>query len=184
MKAKTFIWIITLLLIINISAIVTMLYHKKQEKQSEGVSNSYVEAMQSQPSMQYSGRWFRDELQLTREQMAEFSQFNPVFRQKVRSINFDLADKRQQMLDELAAEKSDTTLLNGLSDSIGALHSELKKATYAYYLEFKRICTPDQQEKLHDIFNNMFEGEMPAGGRRGMQGGRRFGMRWKNEINN
>lgn len=180
MKTKSLIWIIILLLIMNVSAIVTMLYHRTQEKKAEYVSGSYAEATQSAPSMQYSGRWFRDELQLTGEQMKEFTQFNPAFRQKVRSINIELAQKKQQMLDELAAEKNDTALLNSLSDSIGALHSELKKATYAYYLEFKRICTPGQQEKLHAIFNRMFEGEMPGGPGKGMQGGRGPGMRWRN----
>ncbi len=55
--------------------------------------------------MRYSGRWFRDELELTGQQMKEFSGFNPVFRQKVRSINFELARKKQSMLEELASEK-------------------------------------------------------------------------------
>lgn len=180
MKQKTFIWIIILLLIMNVSAIVTMLYHKKQENKAAEVSESTVAAMQQGPSMQYSGRWFRDELGLTGSQMREFSRFNPVFRQKVRNINIELLKEKQKMLDELAREKSDTTLLNELSDSVGALHSKLKRATYAYYLEFKKICTPEQQEKLNSIFNRMFEGETPAGPGRGMQGGGRYGRRWRN----
>jgi hypothetical protein len=183
MKPKILIWIIVLLLIMNVSAITTMLYHKSQEKKIEEISN--VAAMQSGPSMQYSGRWFRDELGFNSDQMREFSRFNPVFRQKLRDINIELLQKRQQLLTELSAQKSDTILLNEISDSIGALHSKLKKATYAYYLEFKKICNPGQQEKLNSIFSSMFEGDTPAAGPgRAMQGRGRSGMRWRNNQQN
>jgi Spy/CpxP family protein refolding chaperone len=181
MKPKILTWIIILLLIMNVSAIVTMLYHKSQEEKAEIVSGNPVAAIQSGPTMKYSGRRFRDELGLTSDQMREFSRFNPIFRQKLRDLNIRLLRKRQEMIDELAVDKSDTTMLNSLSYSIGELHSELKKATYAYYLEFKRICTPEQKEKLNSIFNNMFEGETPVvGPGRGMQGRGRLGMRNRN----
>jgi hypothetical protein len=169
-------WIAILLLVINITAIITLLYTRKQEKEA-GEKTFAADSSVSVPSMEYSGRWFRDELGLTREQMREFSQFNPTFRQEVRKINIELFAKRGLMLDEMTAENSDTSRLNMLSDSIGMLHSELKKATYSYFLEFKRICTADQEEKLIQIFRRMFEGEIPAGPGRGMQGGGRSGMR-------
>jgi Spy/CpxP family protein refolding chaperone len=165
----------------NVSAIVTILSNKRQENKSEEISKSMVTNIQSGPSMQYSGRWFRDELQLTPEQRKEFSRFNPVFRQKLRTINIGLSEEREKILDELTKETSDTVLLNNLSDSIGQLHSELKKVTYAYFLEFKRICTPEQEEKLHSIFKNMFEVETPAAGPgQGMKHGRRTGMHQRN----
>lgn len=186
MKSKLLIWIIILLLIMNVSATITILSHKKQENKTEEISKSLAANTKSGSSMQYSGRWFRDELRLSQEQMKEFAQFNPVFRQKVREINIGLAEKKQKMLNELTKEVNDTMLLDELSDSIGVLHAELKKVTYAYYLEFKRICTPEQQERLYTIFSNMFEGEIPAAGPgKGMQRGRRFGMRGMNyQINN
>lgn len=164
----------------NISTIVTMLFHKKQETKAEEITLQEI-TTGSGSSMKYSGRWFRDELGLTREQMKEFSGFNPSFRQKAGYINRQLTETRKLMLDEMAAENSDTMKLNILADSIGMLHSELKKATYSYYLEFKRICTPEQNEKLMRVFDEMFEGNVPSGGRgRGMQGGRGRGMHWRN----
>lgn len=184
MKNKWLIWLVLLLLIMNVSAIITMLYHQKSEKTSGKFQA--ISVKDSVSSVQYSGRWFRDELQLSRDQMAMFSDFNPPFRHKVRSINIELLEKRREMLDELTAENSDTLRLNILSDSIGMLHAGLKKATYEYYLEFKKICTPEQQEKLKEIFGTMFEGEIPAGGPgQGMHRGRRYGMQWRNnQVNN
>ena len=83
------------------------------------------------------------------------------------------------MLVEMSAVNSDTTRLNALSDSIGQLHSDLKKITYRYYLEIKGICSPDQQRKLEQIFGEMFTndsqlGSPGSGGPRGRQQGRRF----------
>jgi Spy/CpxP family protein refolding chaperone len=170
---KWYIWVALILIVINLSALITMMINSKHDKAYEmqsGVSS------EESASVKYSGRWFRDELGLTREQMREFQHFNPSFRQKVRNINSELEEKRKHMLDEMDAENSDTARLNILSDSIGMLHSELKKKTYSYYLEFKRISTPEQKEKLKDIFSRIFEGEIPAGPGRGMQGGGRFGM--------
>jgi Spy/CpxP family protein refolding chaperone len=172
-------WLVVLLLIVNVSAIATMVYHQKQARTDESSSPSFM--FESEESLRYSGRWFRDELGLTREQMREFSRFNPVFRQKVRSINIDLNRVKMEMLREMNAKESNIERLNMLSDSIGNLHSELKKVTYSYYLEFKKIINPEQQEKLSQIFAGMFEGVTPQGGAgRGMQGGRRFGWRKEN----
>lgn len=166
-------WLIILLLIVNVSALTTMFYHQKHEARLvESLSDSVIP--ESGESMRNSGRWFRDELGLTREQMREFSGFNPQFRQKARSIAIGLNTVKMEMLREMNKENYDTARLNMLSDSIGSLHAELKRATYDYYLDFKKILNTDQQEKLSKIFSGMFEGEIPQGGpRRGMQRGRR-----------
>lgn len=179
---KWYIWVAILLIVINLSALITMLINSKHGDTNE-MSSGKIPA-ESAVSMKYSGRWFRDELGLTNEQMREFQRFNPTFRQRMMNINLDLGEKKRLMLDELNTEKIDTTRLNMLSDSIGMLHSELKKATYSYYLEFKRISTQAQQEKLKEIFSRMFEGEIPNGPGRGMQGGGRFGFRRGQNQNN
>lgn len=168
---KWYIWVAILLIIVNLSAIITMLINSKHENLIE-VTEEGIPA-ESAVSMKYSGRWFRDELGLTNEQMREFQRFNPTFRQKMMHINLELGEKKTLMLDELNAEKTDTSRLNMLSDSIGMLHSEIKKVTYSYYLEFKNISTEEQQEKLKEIFSRMFEGEISNGPARGMQGGGR-----------
>ena len=75
----------------------------------------------------------------------------------------------------MTAEKCDTIRLNTLSDSIGILHSNLKKATYKYYIDIKNICDTQQQEKLEQLFGGMFAGDGRMGkyGKGGQQGRRR-----------
>jgi len=154
-KNRWMIWAIVILALMNISTIVTIIYHRhnKTESNLPMVSGG---AQSENASLQFSGRYFRDQLNLTRDQMASFRQFNPEFRARVRNINISLIDKRHQMLKEMAGETSDNTRLDALSDSIGSLHAELKKLTYRYYIDFKKICDKQQQQKLEQLFGEMF----------------------------
>lgn len=172
------VWAIIILAVMNVATIITVLYNRKQ------TSNEIVVAEYSQPrsgttSIRYSGRWFRDQLNFSSEQMDRFAEFNPAFRENVRNINIDLNILRQKMLFVMASEKCDTIRLNILSDSIGTLHAELKKTTYKYYIDLKEICDQSQQEKLEQLFGGMFSsdgrmGQFGKGGQQGRRRGRQF----------
>jgi len=177
-KFSLMIWAIVILAVMNVSTLVTIMYHKYQSDKIETISGSDPKQLETD-SEKFSGRFFRDQLNLNREQMDKFKKINPVFRPKARDITIELAEKRKQMLIEMAADKSDTTRLNAISDSIGQLHSNLKKITYKYYLQIKGICDPEQQRKLEQIFGEMFTNDSQLGypgkgGQRGWQQGRRF----------
>jgi Spy/CpxP family protein refolding chaperone len=179
-KNRWMVWAIVALAVLNITTLITMVYHKNQIIEKEVVTTP--DSIKSEKaSVLYSGRYFREELNLSNEQMNKFSQFNPEFRQEVRRINLLLTEKRHAMLIEMAEEKSDKNKLNILSDSIGYLHASLKKVTYMYYLNFKNICNREQQKKLEQLFGEMFNNDTqmgPNGGRNA--GGRRYGWRNKN----
>ena len=82
---------------------------------------------------------------------------------------------------EMTAPECDTIKLNQLSDSIGYLHARLKKLTYGYYLHFREICDHQQQEKLKQLFSEMFAAEKQMGpGRQGGMNGKQHGRRIKN----
>lgn len=172
------VWAIVILAVMNISTLATIMYHKYQSEKTETITISDQKQLEAD-SEKFSGRYFRDKLNLSREQMDKFKEINPVFRPKARGITIGLAQTRKQMLIEMAAVKSDTLRLNALSDSIGQLHSDLKKITYRYYMEIKSICDQEQQRKLEQIFGEMFTNDSPMGypgrgGPRGWQKGRRF----------
>lgn len=180
-RHRWMVWAIVALALLNISTLITVIYHNKQVvgKDAPAAQDS---VRSENSSILYSGWYFRDELNLTREQMKEFFLFNPEFRQEVRNINLELAAKKHEMLIEMAKKNSDGHTLDLLSDSIGYLHASLKKVTYKYYLNFKNICTMEQQKKLEQLFGEMFNSDTKmllqngAGGQRG----RRFGWRNKN----
>jgi hypothetical protein len=173
-KYTWMVWAIVVLAIMNITTLLTILYHKNQTVKAEFVTAT--DQVQSESSsIQYSGRYFRDHLNLNSDQMNRFVEFNPAFRENVRSINYGLNHLRDEMLSEMATKNCNTTKLNTLSDSIGYLHADLKKVTYRYYLEIKNICDKQQQEKLEQLFGGMFasDGRMGQYGKGGQQGRRR-----------
>jgi len=172
------VWAIVLLAVMNISTILTVVYHKVQSDKAEVGSGAVTIATETD-SEKFSGRYFRDQLNLNNDQMEKFKEINPVFRPKARNITLELAKIRKAMLVEMAAVKSDTAKLNAYSDSIGYLHSELKKITYRYFMEIKSNCNLEQQKRLEQIFGEMFTndaslGSSGKGGPRGWQQGRRF----------
>jgi Spy/CpxP family protein refolding chaperone len=171
------VWAIVALALLNISTLITFVYHNKKADEKEFSTPDTIKSENT--SVLYSGRYFRNELSLTDEQMSKFSQFNPEFRQDARTINLNLSKKRHEMLLEMAEKNSDEHKLNLLSDSIGYLHASLKKVTYKYYLNFKSICTPEQQKKLQQLFGEMFNNDTQLlQTRSGGPKGRGFG--WRN----
>lgn len=174
------VWAIAALVLLNISTLITVVYHNKQTVVKELLTTPDTIKSEN-ASVLYSGRYFRDELNLTEDQMSKFSQFNPEFRQEAREINTKLDVKRHEMLVEMAEKNSDEHKLNLLSDSIGYLHASLKKVTYKYYLNFKNICTSEQQVKLEQLFGEMFNSDTQMlQNKPGGQRGRGYGWRNKN----
>jgi len=177
-KQNLMVWAIIVLVIMNLSTIITIAYHQRQSDKS--VVSTTADPKQLEVNAdKFNGRFFRNQLNFSDEQMEKFRQINPLFRPKVRDITIELAQKRKQMLQEMSAVNCDTIRLNALSDSIGYLHSNLKKLTYRYYLDIKGICNSEQQKNLEllfsDVFNNDVSVSSPGqGGQRGRQYGRQF----------
>jgi hypothetical protein len=171
------IWVIVVLVVMNLSTFITIFYH--QHTSNIAVSDT----LQHQQSLEanaekYSGRYFRDKLNLDGDQMDKFREINPEFRQQARYITMELADKRKRMLLEMSSSQYDTVKLNMISDSIGLLHSRLKKITYKYYLDLKNICNTEQKIQLEQLFKEMFTNDAPMGfpgkGGPGWQHGKRM----------
>lgn len=158
-KYKSMVWAIAILALMNISTLVTVLYSKNKSSAGEVSANISELGETETTSIGYSGQYFRNRLNLSRYQMDQFVQFNPVFRQKARNINISLRRVRNEMLSEMAAKESDKNRLNILADSVGILHSDLKKYTNQYYLDIKAICNQEQKEKLEQMFNEIFTGK-------------------------
>ena len=172
------IWAIIALALMNIATVATVIYNRNPKRLELAVPES-GSSRDEGASIEYSGRYFRDQLNLTNEQMARFREFNPDFRQQVRDINIELNDIRRIMLEEMSKPIADSPKLNLLSDSVGHLHADLKKLTYRYYLDFKEICNKDQKERLDQLFGEMFArdvqmGQHEPGGPYGRGRGRRF----------
>ena len=177
-RHKCMVWAIVILALMNITTFLTILYNRNGSgRPASGTEAAPIRTEVTSP--QYSGRYFRDQLGLNKEQMSRFVEINPPFRQGVRAVNIGLDRMRNRMFTEMNSESCDTVRLNVLSDSIGILHADLKKLTYRYYMDLRDICNEQQKEKLAKMFREIFAGDLRMGqyGKGGPYGrgpGRRF----------
>ena len=165
-------WAIVVLVVLNVSTLATILYHVHVRQDSSAVGQTSNAPALEADTEKYTGRYFKDELGFDGDQMAEFRTFNHSFRMQARALTIGLAQKRAEMLEVMNKANADTMQLNKLSFEIGQMHCTLKVLTYKYYLNLKRTCKPEHQQKLYTIFKTMFQTDarMSFPGGKGMNG--------------
>jgi len=172
-KYRILIWIIVILIATNLSTIGSFYYHRITELQAEA---SKQEDQITLPGEQRT-RFFRDELNLDSDQIDQFREINRTFNRTARDIETNLAQLREELIKELGTQNPDSTRLNQLAIEVGNNHRELKQVTSNFYLNMKKICTSEQQAKLHEIFQSMLNKDNQVNlPRPGNQGGR-----WRNQ---
>jgi hypothetical protein len=141
---QIFKWLNIFLLIINVSAFVTLLLMNRQSSPSR--DNRFS-----------SDQFLQTELQLTPEQFKKVSALNTdvfrlyqVFLDKKCELNFELVD-------ELASEKPSDEKMDSLTNRIGQLDAALKKQTVRHFKNVKSVCTDEQRKMLDELLKEMLD---------------------------
>jgi Spy/CpxP family protein refolding chaperone len=172
-KYRILIWIIVILVATNLSTIGSFYYHRITELKSAEIGQ---DEQTNIPGEQRT-RFFRDELNLEADQINQFREINRTFNRTARNIETNLARLREDLIKELGTQNPDSTRLNQMAIEVGNNHRELKQVTTTFYLAMKKICTTEQQAKLHEIFQSMLNKDNQLNlPRSGFQGGR-----WRNQ---
>ena len=153
-KRRILIGLIIILIATNLSTIGSYYYHRIAEQKKTEVNNE-----QSAVPGEQRTRYFRDQLNLDDNQTNSFREINRLFNRSARIIEKNLTVLRKSMIDELGAQNPDTLKLRQIAAEIGNNHRELKEVTSTFYLSMREICTPEQQTKLHSIFQSMLNKE-------------------------
>jgi len=151
-KNRLLIWIVAILLVTNITTVVSVMINSRRV--SAGIQNNGAETANAKVL------FFNEHLQLTESQMADFMQVSRKFGQTAGPMTAELDILRRNMIIELARTSPDMGKVEKITEDIGVLHTKMKMATTTYYLGLKSICTPDQQERLKEMFMVMSD---PAG---------------------
>ena len=150
---RMLIWVSVILLATNLSMGFSFLYHKQQDK----VFMEQLEEAAIEVPSERRTRFFREQLNLGRDQMDIFRELNREFNRTAWQITHQLEKLRAEMVRELGKEKPRTKTLDSISKNIGELHTDLKKETIDYYLQLKEACNEEQQVKLNEIFISMLK---------------------------
>ncbi|MEA4983647.1 MAG: hypothetical protein VB066_13145 [Paludibacter sp.] len=153
-KIKILQWLVALLLLLNLSTIISIFYHQYQEKTDTDILISDTES-----ERRLNGRYFRQTLGFDNEQMQAFREANRAFQPEANAIISTIDSLKNDIFSELKKEHPDTVKLNRLSESIGNQHSKLKKETNQFYLKIKTVCDPAQKEQLNEVFSPLFKNQ-------------------------
>lgn len=152
-------WAVILLMITNAVTVGTILYHNYKENSAAGIF-----AIQTGAGVNLlNGRFFRQTLGFSAEQMDSFRSINQVFHPSVMILTYGIDSLKTNMFTELQKPVPDTVFLNKMSEQIGNMHGRLKYETWHFYLHVKKICTPAQSLKWEKAFLPMLTTEnIPA----------------------
>jgi Spy/CpxP family protein refolding chaperone len=145
LKNRLIFWLLIFLVIINLTALITFM-----------VIYSTHKSFQVQQSQGKPGMIFRQELSLTPSQSAEVDSLMAVYRKSTDPVREHIRDYRVQLLDELAKDHPDTTVMNGCIAEITVLQKQMQKASVNQYLALKGLCSPEQCQRLSELYFELY----------------------------
>ena len=186
-KRKLLIALVLFLVITNAVTIITVLLHTSQSSTKNQLDKKAV-AIEVPGTIPDTQRvlFFTKELKLDSEQQSKFRNIQRDYMRGARAISAEMSRLRDDLLQAMDQDQTDSIRLSLLSEQIGIKHTELKKLTVKYYIGLKAICKPDQQEQLYEIIRKIIKPDgdvqLPEGegGRKGGRGQGR-GPWWQNK---
>ncbi len=138
-------WLNIFLLVINISAIVTIIAMNTGSS-SEPVSDQFS-----------SDEFLRKQLHLTNEQFAAISELDAKVFRVYQSIIDLQCEEQFKLLNELSQENPSKEKLDSLAVNIGRLQTGIKRQTIKHFMNIKTIVDDDQKAMLDQLLIDMME---------------------------
>jgi len=140
------IWIVIAAFAINISAILTIFYHV----------NKMNFRMENSGFKQKPHELFKNELNLSTEQNAQFKEMKKKSRDAAEPIVLKMKEQRKKLMNVLFEKNPDTVQINQISNEIQQSQALLLKYTIQHYLDLKKILKSEQQQKLNCLYQDLF----------------------------
>ncbi|MBI9038111.1 MAG: periplasmic heavy metal sensor [Bacteroidales bacterium] len=147
-KKRLVVLLIGFLLIINVAAISTIVFHRYM------ISDRVLQNKKIENPV----RFMRKALSLDSEQEKIFTNLNSDYQKNSSKTLESLKTKRVEMLKEISLPDPNIEKLDEIADEIGVLHADLKKLTINNFLDMKENCTPEQQQKLKKMYRKILMG--------------------------
>lgn len=155
-KKRIVLGLIILLLLINLSAIITIGYNKYERNKYEGKEYITDSTENSSPHSRMK-LYVKRELELSDNQFKEYCRMmDENFRKTEKNIE-KIKVYKKEIISEINKEKPDSLVLMMLSDSIGEQHRQINMKMNRHFLSVKQMLEPDQQLKLNELLLRMEE---------------------------
>ena len=149
--------LVALLVIINLA---TLLIFWLNRPQQPIMDRQHLAPEQETEHIQ---QLLKDELGFDETQTKQYLKMQAEQREKVLQLQNEIQQIKKQMFDEVLQDNPKPTL----SDSLLALTQEkmvtLEQTTYSYLLDLKKLCKPEQRDKLKFLIGEFFRQNPPKG---------------------
>ena len=108
------------------------------------------------PDRKNVNRFLDQQLNLNADQEKKFDEFRKEHFETTRKFENKIAEFRRGILSESFNQKPDVQKINALADSIGSAQKEYETFLSGHFQKVASVCTPEQREKLKDIFLSSF----------------------------
>lgn len=93
-------------------------------------------------------------LSLDKEQVAKYDELIAAHRQTVRQLERQMMDTKNKLYSTL---QSASATKDSLVNKLGALQEQMETVHYNHFLDIKKICRPDQQQKFNELTTELAE---------------------------
>ncbi len=145
-RQKVIIWILAGLLVITLSILGSMIYYTWSEP----------EEVVTQPGCASSCMMMFEELDLDAAQQGEVEQVLAHYKDSSVILIKELRQQRLTLMEELQKDDPDRLQICVWSEELGKTQARMTNLAASQYLQIRAICTPEQRQKLSNIYCDLF----------------------------
>jgi Spy/CpxP family protein refolding chaperone len=147
-------WVLIFLVLINLTALATYFI--------------FIQKPANRPNSESGlkkGIALKDELALDAAQSLAVNKINATYQVKSDPIVEAIREKKSELLDELSKEDTDSSVLIQLTNNVVNEQKKLQMANIKQFLDLKKVCTPEQTQKLSQIYAGLYGFEQTGKGK-------------------
>jgi Spy/CpxP family protein refolding chaperone len=144
-KNRLIFWLLIFLVVMNIAALATYFIN--------GHKSSHITADQVSTGQEIT---LSEELSLSPDQSKLAGEVNRRFRESNEPLFDAIREKKSALVDELARPETDTAVIVKLAAEVGDAQGNIQLSNAKQFLELKKICTPEQTQKLANIYAGLY----------------------------
>ncbi|MBK7631729.1 MAG: hypothetical protein IPJ23_13700 [Ignavibacteriales bacterium] len=156
-QKRYLIFVIVLLVILNLATILMIWLNKPPQHMMQR------EQRRPEQEKMHIQQLLKDELGFDKTQTEQYLKLRKEQQERASLIQNEIQRIKKQMFDEVLKDNPQTSLSDSLLKLSQEKMADLEQLTFRHFLDLKKLCKPDQQDKLKFLIGEFFHQNPPAG---------------------
>lgn len=144
-KNRLLFWLLLFLIVMNLSALISFCFFMQKKPAST-----------CDPAQAEKCNVFQQELDLSDDQVIRVEEINMRYRSISEPLVGAIREKRDGIMNELENTNPDTNILIRHSMELSTLQNKMQKENIRQYLALKKICNPEQLQRLSGLYRELY----------------------------